>query len=125
MYEIFNKSKFLARRRELRKSSTPQEQKLWFYLKGNKLGVKFRRQQGIGPYVADFYCKEKNLIIEVDGSQHLDAKEYDKERDAYMETLGMKVLRFWNSEIDKNIETVLMKVRETVAPLRRGAVARD
>ena len=56
------------RRKDLRKSSTPQEQKLWFYLKSKNLGVKFRRQQGIGSYIVDFYCKEKNLIIELDGS---------------------------------------------------------
>ena len=107
MYKIFNKSKFLSRRKELRKSLTPQELKLWHYLRNKKLGVKFRRQHGIGPYVVDFYCNENNLIIELDGSQHLDAKEYDKERDNYIETLGIKVLRFWNGEIDKNIEGVL------------------
>ena len=122
MYEIFNKSKFLTRRRELRKSLTPQELKLWFYLKGKKLGVKFRRQQGIGPYIADFYCKEKNLVIEIDGSRHVDEKEYDKERNEYMQLLGIKVVRFWNSEIDKNLEGVLLKMRELIAPLRRGAV---
>jgi very-short-patch-repair endonuclease len=114
MYEIFNKSKFLSRRKELRKSSTPQELKLWFYLKRKNLGVKFRRQHGIGPYIVDFYCKEKNLIIEIDGSQHLDAKEYDKERDDYIETLGIKVLRFWNNEIDTNTEGVLMKIRNCI-----------
>jgi len=112
MYEIFNKSKFLSRRKELRKSSTPQELKLWLYLKGKNLGLKFRRQHGIGPYIVDFYCKEKNLIIELDGSQHTNAKEYDKERDNYMETLGIKVLRFWNGEIDKNIEEVLIKIKK-------------
>ena len=114
MYEIFNKSKFLERRKDLRKSLTPQELKLWFYLKEKKLGVKFRRQHGIGPYIADFYCKEKNLIIEIDGSQHMDAKEYDKERDDYMETLGIKVLRFWNNEIDTNIESVLEKIKKII-----------
>jgi len=56
------------------------------YIKSKKLGVKFRRQHGIGPYIVDFYCKEKNLIIELDGSQHKDEKEYDKERDNYVET---------------------------------------
>ncbi|KKR70523.1 MAG: hypothetical protein UU13_C0004G0019 [Candidatus Nomurabacteria bacterium GW2011_GWB1_40_7] len=116
MYEIFNKSKFLPRRKELRKSLTPQELKLWFYLKGKNLDVKFRRQHGIGPYIADFYCKEKNLVVEIDGSQHLDAQEYDKERNDYMETLGIKVLRFWNSEIDKNVESVLMKIRDSTHP---------
>ena len=114
MYEIFNKSKLRERRKELRNSPTPQEQTLWLYLKGNKLGVKFRRQQGIGPYIMDFYCKEKSLVIELDGSQHKEGKDYDKERDIYIESLGIKVLRFWNSEIDKNIRQVLKKIREVI-----------
>lgn len=120
MYEIFNKSKFLSRRRELRKSSTSQELKLWHYLRNKKLGVKFRRQHGIGPYVVDFYCKENNLIIELDGAQHKDEKEYDKERDNYMETLEIKVLRFWNGEIDKNIEKVLQKIKGVATPPAKG-----
>ena len=116
MYEVFNKSKFLSRRKELRKSLTPQELKLWHFLRNKKLGVKFRRQHGIGPYVVDFYCKEKNLIIELDGSRHLNEKEYDKERDSYIETLEIKVLRLWNSEIDKNIEKALVKIKEHLLP---------
>jgi len=114
MYEIFNKSKFITRRKELRKSSTPQELKLWFFLKGKNFGVKFRRQHGIGPYIVDFYCKEKNLVIEIDGSQHIKAKEYDKERDDFIKTLNIKVLRFWNNEINTNIEGVLMKIKENI-----------
>lgn len=120
MYEIFNKSKFISRRRELRKSLTSQELKLWHYLRNKKLGIKFRRQHGIGPYVVDFYCKENNLIIELDGAQHKDEKEYDKERDNYMETLGIKVLRFWNSKIDKNIEGVLIKIKGIIIPPAKG-----
>jgi very-short-patch-repair endonuclease len=115
MYEIFNKSIFKERRKVLRKSLTPQEFKLWFYLKGKNLGVKFRRQHSIGPYIVDFYCKEKNFIIELDGSQHITTKGYDKERDSYIKTLGVKVLRFWNSEIDKNIEEVLTKIKKEIA----------
>lgn len=114
MYEIFNKSKSLKNRKELRKSLTPQELKLWFHLKSNNLGVKFRRQHGIGPYIADFYCKEKNLVIEIDGSQHIEAKKYDESRDMYIKSLGMQVVRFWNNDIDKNMEGVLMKIREYI-----------
>jgi very-short-patch-repair endonuclease len=123
MYKIFNKSIFKDRRKILRKSLTPQEFKLWFYLKSKNLGIKFRRQHSIGPYIVDFYCKEKNLVIELDGSQHLEAKEYDRERDSYLQTLGIKVIRFWNNEIDKNIEDVLIRIKEeiTYTPLRRGA----
>src|SRR3990167_1991457 len=116
MYEIFNKSKFLSHRKELRKNLTPQELKLWFYLKSSKLGVKFRRQHGVGPYIADFYCKEKNLIIELDGATHKDTKEYDNERNEYMKTLGLKVIRFWNSEIERNIDEVIKKIKEEITP---------
>ena len=114
MYEIFSKSKFKDRRKELRKYLTPQEFKLWFYLKSKNIGTKFRRQHGIGPYIVDFYCKEKNLIIELDGSQHLEAREYDKERDLYLQTIGIKVLRFWNSEIDNNMEDVLNRIKQEI-----------
>jgi very-short-patch-repair endonuclease len=102
------------RRKDLRKFSTPQEYKLWFYLKGKNFGVKFRRQQGVGPYIVDFYCKEKNLVIELDGPQHKQEKEYDTERDSYLKTLGIKVLRFWNNEADKNIEGVLNEIRKNI-----------
>jgi very-short-patch-repair endonuclease len=114
MYEIFNKSKFKERRKGLRKSLTPQEFKLWFYLKNKKMGVKFRRQQSIGPYIVDFYCKEKNLVVELDGSQHIENKDYDKERDLYLKTLGIKVFRFWNNEIDGKIEEVSIKIKKEI-----------
>lgn len=114
MYEIFNKSKFKERRKGLRKSSTPQEFKLWFYLKTKNLGVKFRRQQSIGPYIADFYCKEKNLVIELDGSAHVEARSYDNERSLYLETIGIKTIRFWNNEIDKNMDGVLNKIKKEI-----------
>ena len=114
MYKIFNKSIMKDRRKELRKSLTQQELKLWFYLKGKNLGVKFRRQHGIGPYIVDFYCKEKNLVIEIDGPQHMEAKEYDTERDNYIKSLDIKVFRFWNNEIDKNIEGILKKIKDYI-----------
>ena len=101
-----------GRRITLRNSPTPQELKLWYFLKNKNLSVKFRRQHGIGSYITDFYCKEKNLIIELDGFQHVDNKEYDKERSEYFNVIGIKVLRFWNSEIDNNIEEVLNKIKK-------------
>lgn len=119
MYEIFNQSKYKERRKNLRKNLTDAERRLWYYLKSKRFSVKFRRQHGIGNYIADFYCKDKNLVIELDGSQHLDAKEYDRERDRYFESLGIIVLRFWNNEILQNINDVLMKIDSIVkTPLR-------
>ena len=75
-------------------------------------GYKFHRQHSIGNFIADFYCPTRKLIIELDGSQHLDNQEYDKERTEYFESLGIKVIRFWNNEINNNLNGVLMKIKE-------------
>ena len=64
----------------------------------------------IGNYSAYFYCREKLLVIELDGSQHLDNKEYDKERAELFKVLGIKTLRFWNNEVNKNITLVIHKI---------------
>ena len=93
---------------------TSQEYKLWVCLRKKKTGVKWRRQHGIGPYIVDFYCKDKSMVIELDGSQHIDAKEYDKERDSYLHSLGIKVQRFWNNDVDSNLEEVLLKIRSEI-----------
>lgn len=76
------------------------------------MGVKIYRQYSIGPYIADFYCASKKLAIELDGNQHLDAQEYDTERNGYFESLGIKVLRFWNNEIHTHIEQVVDRVKK-------------
>lgn len=99
-------------RKDLRNETTPQELLLWYKLKNKALGYKFRRQHSIGRFITDFYCSEKKLVIELDGSQHLDNTEYDKERTDYFESLEIKVLRFWNNDINKNIEGVVMKIDE-------------
>jgi very-short-patch-repair endonuclease len=114
MTKIFNKSFQKETRKKLRKEITPQELKLWALLRNKNLGCKFRRQQGVGPYIVDFYCKEKKLIIEIDGSQHQNAVEYDKTRDQYLEKLGFTVIRFWNNEINTNIDGVVMKIQEYI-----------
>jgi len=75
-------------------------------------GFKFRRQQPIGPYVVDFYCYKKKLVIELDGSGHLEVEKIkiDKERDDFLESRGIKVLRFWNSDLNQNMEGVLLEI---------------
>lgn len=100
------------RRRELRKNSTKAEELMWFELRNNKLGPKFKRQHSIGGYIADFYCQKHRLIVELDGEIHnkLENQEYDKVRDNYLTNLGFKVLRIKNSEIEGNIENVLEKI---------------
>lgn len=91
---------------------TLQEIKLWQYLKNKQInGIKFRRQYPIGKYICDFVSLEKRIIIELDGSQHLDSIN-DKIRDNYLKELGFKVLRFWNNDIDQNIEGVLIKIQQ-------------
>ncbi len=77
---------------ELRKEPTPAERKLWSVLRGNKIsGVSFRRQHAIGNYIPDFVAIKQKLIIELDGSQHLEQEDYDSERTRYFESLGYKV----------------------------------
>jgi len=108
--EIHNIKKFFDRRKELRKNQTPQERKLWWYLKDRRLlGLKFKRQHSIGGYILDFYCAEKRLIIEVDGEIHSkdENKEYDKIRDKYFEELDYKILRFKNNQIENDINGVI------------------
>ena len=98
--------------RALRKDQTEVEKKLWFNLNNRQLqGFKFKRQYPIHPYIADFACLEKRLIIELDGGQHADQENYDQERTQFLESRGFKVLRFWNNEILENLEGVL----ETIA----------
>src|SRR5574341_963044 len=92
----------------LRKEPTPAERKLWAYLRGGKLnGVKFRRQHAIGNYVPDFCSIKHQLIIELDGGQHIEQEEYDKERTAFFQSKGYRVLRFWDNDVMNNMDAVL------------------
>ena len=90
---------------ELRKNMTPQERHLWYDFL-NSYEHSFRRQVIIGNYIVDFYCRKAKLAIEIDGTQHYipDSIEYDKERTEYLESCGIKVLRFLNKDIDRNFE---------------------
>jgi len=105
--------------RILRKKQTPQESKLWRYLKDKNLEVKFRRQYAINRYIVDFCCPARKLVIELDGGGHADPhqKELDRKRDKLLEANGYRVIRIWNSEIDCNIEGVLEHIlRVTSSP---------
>ncbi|MEJ7679706.1 MAG: endonuclease domain-containing protein [Segetibacter sp.] len=99
----------------LRKETTEAEQKLWEYLRDRKLnGLKFRRQHPLHNYIADFYCNEIKLVIEIDGGIHAtkDNAEYDKGRTYELQELGVTVLRFWNDEVMNNIKMVIAKIDE-------------
>lgn len=75
-----------------------------------KDGVRFRRQHAIGMYITDFCAPRRKLIIELDGSQHLEQEEYDKERTNFLESQGYKVIRFWNKDVMNDIEGVIMSI---------------
>lgn len=102
-------------RKLLRCNTTPQEVILWSRLRGSQLGFKFRRQTSIGNYILDFYCPTKRLAIEIDGSQHIDSAT-DEERTKYLNAQDVQVLRFWNNEVNMNMEGVLLKITTTLDP---------
>ncbi len=109
----------IERARSLRASSTAAEHKLWSILRGRQLeGVKFRRQVAIDRYYADFASEPLRLVIEVDGSQHVEQQTYDEERTACLNTLGWRVLRFWNNDVLTNIEGVADAIIEEVKRAR-------
>ena len=113
------KVSIITKARYLRKAETPAEKLLWEKLRGNKLGVKFRRQHPIDMFILDFYAPTVNLAIELDGSVHdIKAnKEYDGERTNYLESKYITVLRFFNSEVERNIDSVLDRIRKRAEEL--------
>ena len=101
--------------RNLRNNQTQQERKLWSLIKNRQFyGYRFLRQYAIPPYIVDFICREKQVIIEIDGGQHNDAAalEYDRIRTEYLNSQGFKVVRFWNNDIDGNIEGVYLELEK-------------
>lgn len=117
MGKIFNMIHQKDFRQMLRRRMTWAELKLWSYLKGKQFrGLKFRRQQGIGPYVTDFYCPEKRLVLEIDGDSHFEdgADVYDHDREIFFIGLGLRVLRFTNQEIYQDLDGVLERIRQAL-----------
>lgn len=97
-----------GRAQSLRREQTDAERKLWRELRGRRLeGFKFKRQVAIGTYIADFMCFKCKLIVEVDGSQHLDQIEYDERRTRWLEAQGFRVARYWNIDVLLNTEGVV------------------
>ncbi len=100
---------------ELRHELTPAEKKLWAHLRTMcEDGIHFRRQHAIGPFIADFCAPRKKLVIELDGSQHLEQEEYDRERTMILESQGYKVIRFWNNDVINNIESVILAINDAL-----------
>ena len=102
-------------KRRLRSNMTGPETRLWSRLRARQLqGLKFRRQHGIGPYIVDFYCPEQSLVIEVDGDSHADADQVvkDRQREQYLQSLGLRIIRYINDDIVKNLDGVLEDLAE-------------
>ncbi len=109
---------YLDIKRRLRSNMTGPEARLWSRLRARQLqGLKFRRQHGIGPYIVDFYCPEQSLVIEVDGDSHADADQVvkDKQREQYLQSLGLRVIRYINDDIVKNLGGILEDLAERIS----------
>ena len=99
----------IARARQLRKDDTWAEKLMWRWLRDRRFsGYKFRRQHPLGIYYLDFFCEEAELNIELDGSQHgfPDQRKHDLEREKFLQSLGIKTLRFWNSRLRREAKVV-------------------
>jgi very-short-patch-repair endonuclease len=108
--------KMMRRAGELRREPTPAEAKLWKYLRSQNLeGTHFRRQYAIGNYIVDFCAPRAKLIIEVDGSPHIDQKPYDAERTEFLNTKGYRVLRFWNNDILNHVQDVMASILQAIS----------
>jgi len=100
-----------AKAKKLRKNLTVQEKALWVRLRNRQQnGKHFRRQHPYNIYILDFYCFESSLAIEIDGKIHLKQKVYDQERTKFLESSGLKVLRFKNEDIDQRLEWVIEEI---------------
>ncbi|MBM4285441.1 MAG: endonuclease domain-containing protein [Deltaproteobacteria bacterium] len=101
---------------------TDAERRLWYHLRNRRLGgCKFRRQYPVGPYIVDFICLEKNLVIEVDGGQHAENEAQDTERSAYLNKMGYRVVRFWNNEVLQETEAVLQAIFDLIANAKKNS----
>lgn len=115
MAHIPRKIKLLPNAKALRREMTPQERHLWYdFLREHP--VKFYKQRIIGPYIVDFYCASAKLVIEIDGSQHYEEQGqlHDAERTAYLEALGLKVLRFSNADINRRFKSVCEAIHKAI-----------
>jgi very-short-patch-repair endonuclease len=116
---VRNQGKFRERdtnrARELRNSATPAERLLWQYLSKSQLGYKFSRQMPVGLFFADFLCRERGLIIELDGFSHDIQPERDVYRDRYLMEQGYRVLHFTNVDVLGNVEGVVIEIKRALA----------
>lgn len=117
MTELFNTTRNKEIRRQLREDSPPAEKRLWAHIRRRHIGGhRFRRQYGIGPFVVDFYCPEARLVIEVDGPSHYEPGEPERDRcrQEYLEKLGLRVVRFTNTEVLEGTEGVVEAITKAL-----------
>ena len=103
---------------KLRKPLTPAEKIFWHCARNRGLlNLKFRRQHPIGPFIADFYCHEYKLVVEIDGDIHSneEIRSYDLKRDLYMKNLGLSILRFSNDDVFKNMDWIEEQIKQHIA----------
>jgi len=125
---LFNKTSVKSKRQRLRNEPSQAEQFLWVELRNRRLGGwKFRRQYGVGPYVLDFYCPGAHLAIEVDGDSHfrVGVQSYDRQRQAFIESLGIRGVRMTNAEVTEDLEGTVSRIslalgEPPIVPLRKG-----
>jgi very-short-patch-repair endonuclease len=102
------------RARAFRRYMTPEEARLWQHLRANQMdGLRWRRQQVIGGFIADFYCHAAGVVVEIDGDIHLHQADYDRARDEVLARSGLRVLRFSNDDVITRLDQVLARIRST------------
>ncbi|MGH9441565.1 MAG: endonuclease domain-containing protein, partial [Thermoanaerobaculia bacterium] len=112
-------AKLRHRARDFRKHSTEAERVLWRELRSRRFRVlKFRRQQRVGPYILDFYCYDRKLAIEVDGGGHAnpETRGYDVARAVFLSGAGIRIVRFWNNDVLKSLDSVLAEIDRVLIP---------
>jgi len=115
-----------TRARQLRSNATDAERRLWRHLRASQLcGMRFRRQHPVAGFVLDFACPELKLAIELDGSQHLEQRDYDAQRSQRLAEDGYRLLRFWNDDVLLRTEAVLEQVLSTIEELREAKQRRE
>jgi very-short-patch-repair endonuclease len=119
----FDRTKIkIERSRRLRRDATDVERRLWQKLRNAQIdGASFRRQHPAGNYILDFYCPALQLAIELDGGQHAQATSRDRQRDEWLSTRGVTMLRFWNSDVTQNLNGVLEVIALKIAELKLQA----
>ena len=110
-----NPDKLIQRAKEMRKDPTPSEREMWTWLRKKRFcGKRFRRQQPIGPFIADYYCSEARLIVELDGESHMEKARSDDSRTRWLQQQGFMVLRISDVEVFNNLSSVLEIIERTV-----------